>query len=336
MKTKRGSQLVDNAVVRILEEVQSVIRKQPLLVFGISTFLISWILWYFAGAYNEITTNYKPMGYRWLLAQIGVFAPALCAMVVGTITRSGESINRKPEWILYILVLGLGLAISRLDYEEIMSGNLATFSMILVAIIALYMFSLPQSTDSLNFALKTGPRLKWFALSMLLAPALMIVSILIANGKIATTHHLQESRSVLKLLFIAMSIFAFNLLLGGSVGEEPGWRGFALPILLSRYTPWIASLILSLIWSLWHAPLDISHGFILNGIGAVLARILWTLPLTLLFTYFFMRTNGSMLIAVLLHTSVNFSFEFFQPSNGAIGIFSVGLAMISVLSFARI
>jgi membrane protease YdiL (CAAX protease family) len=93
-----------------------------------------------------------------------------------------------------------------------------------------------------------------------------------------------------------------NLILGGSMGEEFGWRGYALPLLLKKYNPSAASLILGLIWALWHFPIDITSEY---GVGLVVFRIIWTLPLTIIFTWFFIKTNGSILIALLLHTSVN-------------------------------
>src|SRR4051812_33191997 len=48
--------------------------------------------------------------------------------------------------------------------------------------------------------------------------------------------------------------FIFIFLFIG-LGEEPGWRGFALPRSQRRHTPFVASLILAPIWALWHLPL---------------------------------------------------------------------------------
>src|SRR5947199_3415499 len=48
--------------------------------------------------------------------------------------------------------------------------------------------------------------------------------------------------------------FIFILLFIG-LGEEPGWRGFALPHLQARFSPFLASLVLALVWAIWHLPL---------------------------------------------------------------------------------
>ena len=56
--------------------------------------------------------------------------------------------------------------------------------------------------------------------------------------------------------FIVVPITA--LFAGGN--EEPGWRGFALPQLLKRQSPVVASLFLGIIWAIWHIPFTFSTG----------------------------------------------------------------------------
>jgi membrane protease YdiL (CAAX protease family) len=55
---------------------------------------------------------------------------------------------------------------------------------------------------------------------------------------------------------LAVFIAAFgSILLWGGGMEEMGWRGFALPRLQKRYSPLIASLLIAVVWALWHLPL---------------------------------------------------------------------------------
>jgi membrane protease YdiL (CAAX protease family) len=91
---------------------------------------------------------------------------------------------------------------------------------------------------------------------------------------------------------ILLLTFAMNLILGGSMGEEFGWRGFLLPVLLQKYNPAGASLILGMIWAIWHLPVDLSSQ-IAAAPFMVIFRIVWTLPLTVIFTWFFLKTKGS-------------------------------------------
>ena len=72
--------------------------------------------------------------------------------------------------------------------------------------------------------------------------------------------------------------------------EEPGWRGFALPRLQERFSPLTATLVLGLIWGVWHVPLYGPVGFVVP------------LVLAFFYTWVFNRT-GSTLMAILLHAS---------------------------------
>ena len=70
-------------------------------------------------------------------------------------------------------------------------------------------------------------------------------------------------------------------------------------------------------------------GFVLPGLGGVVARLIWTTPLTLLFTFSYNRTKGSVLIAILLHTSVNYGIDLLGLAPAAAGLF---FGMVLVLA----
>jgi membrane protease YdiL (CAAX protease family) len=55
-----------------------------------------------------------------------------------------------------------------------------------------------------------------------------------------------------------LTLFGPNLL-GGPLGEEAGWRGFALPRLQNRFSPLTSSLALGFLWANWHVPLMLAH-----------------------------------------------------------------------------
>ena len=103
---------------------------------------------------------------------------------------------------------------------------------------------------------------------------------------------------------LLLPIFLVILTLTDGLGEELAWRGFALPQLLSRYNALAASLILGVIWSLWHLPLLWTEG---NG---MFHQPVWLLLLdvtakSVLFTWVFLHTRGSVLIAMLFHGATN-------------------------------
>jgi CAAX protease family protein len=94
--------------------------------------------------------------------------------------------------------------------------------------------------------------------------------------------------------------FLFIFLFIG-LGEEPGWRGFALPRLQKLHTPLIASLILAPVWALWHLPL-MGNEFPLPVIPAFLICLFGG---TLIQTWLFNRTKGSVFAQMLFHATVN-------------------------------
>jgi membrane protease YdiL (CAAX protease family) len=83
--------------------------------------------------------------------------------------------------------------------------------------------------------------------------------------------------------------FVFVLFLGGGF-EEPGWRGFGLPLLQERYSPVRATLLLGLVWGIWHVPLLGPAGFVIPMVLAFFYTVLWN------------RTH-SVALCILLHAS---------------------------------
>ena len=110
-----------------------------------------------------------------------------------------------------------------------------------------------------------------------------------------------------------VSLIGSGIALGLTAGlmEEFGWRGFLLPHLLKRYSPLAATLLLGLIWGgLWHGYADY---FGLGGRGLtslVLIILLGPILLTawsLIITWVYERTQGSMLLAYFMHVSISSS-----------------------------
>jgi len=94
------------------------------------------------------------------------------------------------------------------------------------------------------------------------------------------------------------------LALTDGIGEEVGWRGYALPRLQKWLTPTMASVLLAVVWAAWHLPLLWTHGASLEG-RSFLLLLVQLIPTAILFTWVFNHTRGSVLIAILLHASQN-------------------------------
>ncbi len=106
-------------------------------------------------------------------------------------------------------------------------------------------------------------------------------------------------------------------LFGGPLSEELGWRGYALDILQSRFSPLLASLILAPFWWAWHLPLFFMSGTTqqLWGVGTFefWVYLLQIFPLTILFTWIYNHSSRSILAAVLIHFMTNFTLSLVYP-----------------------
>ena len=94
------------------------------------------------------------------------------------------------------------------------------------------------------------------------------------------------------------------------VGEELGWRGYGLPRLLERFSPLVASLVLGLLWGLWHVPTFFIPGTPQYGLS-IPAFLLLTIAYSILLTWIWRPTGGSVLVATLAHGMINVSQGFF-------------------------
>jgi membrane protease YdiL (CAAX protease family) len=91
----------------------------------------------------------------------------------------------------------------------------------------------------------------------------------------------------------------------GPIGEELGWRGYALPRLLALMSPLSAGLLLGAIWSVWHLP-----AFFVAPLGQSLAGVFWFMStgvaVSVLMTFVYVNANGNVTAAgVLPHLMLN-------------------------------
>jgi membrane protease YdiL (CAAX protease family) len=112
------------------------------------------------------------------------------------------------------------------------------------------------------------------------------------------------------------TVFAARLLLpvGAPLGEEPGWRAFALPRLLESRSPLAATTLLGVIVALWHVPLIWVAGEQLPPIF-----IPATVAVTFFYSWLFLR-SGSVLITILSHAVEGTVAPRFSGSDGFAGL----------------
>ncbi len=110
-------------------------------------------------------------------------------------------------------------------------------------------------------------------------------------------------------LYLYPLLLLFVMIIGGGL-EEPGWRGFALPLLLERYSPFIATMVVGVLWAFWHLPLFFAPVTPQYGLpfGWYFVN---TLGLSVVFTWLFLRSKGSTVTAVVLHGGVNAALSYY-------------------------
>ena len=98
--------------------------------------------------------------------------------------------------------------------------------------------------------------------------------------------------------------FLNNLTRSGGMSEEFGWRGYALPRLQARWNALVSSIVLGIIWTVWHLPLWFVAGSSQKGSSFWLFLANLVL-LSVLYTWLFNNARGSILVAVVYHAMLN-------------------------------
>jgi uncharacterized protein len=93
-------------------------------------------------------------------------------------------------------------------------------------------------------------------------------------------------------------------LVGGPLGEELGWRGYALPTMQERMGWRSAGLVLGFIWGVWHLPLFFIAGSSQNN-GSMVVFFVLIMASSVFYTWLYNRSEGSVLPALVLHTASN-------------------------------
>lgn len=103
-------------------------------------------------------------------------------------------------------------------------------------------------------------------------------------------------------LFPALSALALALFLGPV--EEFGWRGFALPLVQRKLSPFWSALLIGSIWMIWHIPAFLIGGTLQSG-WSFFPYFVGGVAISVIFTAMFNNSGGSLLIAALLHFQLN-------------------------------
>jgi membrane protease YdiL (CAAX protease family) len=300
-----------------------------LLYFGLAI-AFSWMVWLLIpvlGVQNAIVAD--TLGY------LGTFGPALAAMLVTASTSPEYPANPTRRWqitavtgiVIWLVVLALRLAAGIALVPARVAGDG------LVALLAGYVLAGGWSTNAgIRRLLSSVSRWRfdwrlWLVIAALFPVVFYGTRALIFAAQGAPLPPFTVRPSLASFVLSGVVLLFF----GGSLGEEVGWRGFALPLLQQSFSPLNASLVLALGWSVWHAPLYVV-GVYNSGLGGLILRLVWMIPVAIVFTWVANRTRGSLLAVIVLHTSFNLAPAAVSPI-GLVGW--VTLAAIAVFLIVR-
>jgi predicted secreted protein len=169
---------------------------------------------------------------------------------------------------------------------------------------------------------------RWYAVALLTAP-LVSTAILLALSL--------RSREFLPLIFTSDEKAALVLIgiVGGLVVgffEELGWTGFAIPTLMRlRYGVLGTGLIVGVVWGAWHLLVNGWSSGSASGEPALVSFLvdafLFLVAFRVLMVWVYDRTNGSLLLAMLMHASLVFTVNVINPFG------PLKMAGVSLLTF---
>jgi membrane protease YdiL (CAAX protease family) len=138
---------------------------------------------------------------------------------------------------------------------------------------------------------------RWYALALGYFAALKLAAALIHRIATGVWPPFGNTPVAIMLLGIAVSTWV-------QAGEEIGWRGYALPRLAQYVGLGGASLVVGLVWAVWHLPL-----FVLPDSGSsgqsFVAYLLQVMPMSVVFAFVYWKTGGSLLLVMVMHAAVN-------------------------------
>ncbi|NQV19419.1 MAG: CPBP family intramembrane metalloprotease [Armatimonadetes bacterium] len=154
--------------------------------------------------------------------------------------------------------------------------------------------------------LSTGEGLKiWFQAILLIVVINFLYSVLknyLSDIESAAFFKIHTVYSIKEIVFIFLTSLFFD---GGGLMEEIGWRGFALPRLQKKISPLKSSIILGVMWSLWHIPVKMNVSPFSDFISFYFIFTIVCILYSIVITYFYNRLGGSILIGVAIHGLVN-------------------------------
>ena len=233
------------------------LKHHQLVAYFVLTYILMWVLLF-------IFQQLYLKGQTWVAPffSMGIFAPALVSIGLSSIlkpqpkqeTRKAALISFFVMWILASPIIILYLIVNQ---EMELSTRLVivtTITGMLPAFVCSCVFSRrPGPRDLLRTYIKPRGSFWYYFLAFFLVPVIWILGNLLNRVLGTELPFIRSPKVDIKFVEMVILFFLYNIIYGG-ISEEPGWRGFALPRLQAKFSPLVSSLILGVVWAVWHAP----------------------------------------------------------------------------------
>ncbi|HSG28375.1 MAG TPA: type II CAAX endopeptidase family protein, partial [Candidatus Krumholzibacterium sp.] len=294
---------------------------RKLALYFAMVFAVSWTCWWIAGS---LRGPHFALDLSWFIAQIGVFAPSMVAVFFCLVSRRKTSFRRTAvTGSIYLVLIATGAIVmtgAPADLESVPAWLRIVIVAMASAVFSWFLFQrrvLLASRRDVRSGFRTILVLisAWLFYPVVFSSAWLIVTSMTGERYVSMMSGRPD-----QAMFAILTMVAFDFLFGGAAGEEPGWRGYALPALLGRLSPLSASLALGLIWTLWHIPIDLTSGFGVRGIGGIALRLVTVCPMSIIVTWFYVRFRTGIATSLLLHAGINIipplGFSNYEPAFG--------------------
>ncbi len=269
---------------------------------------------------------------------MGIFAPALISIGLSALIKSGPkkgslkniAIAFMVVWLLASLIITLYLTVNQQMALTSRLVIVCAITGILPAFVGSSVFStIPGVSDLLRTFIKPRGPFGYYLMALFLLPMIWLVGNQLSRAFGMVVPFVRYPVIDIKLFGMAILMFLYNVAYS-AFSEEPGWRGFALPRLQAKFNPLVASLILGVLWAVWHAPLKFGG---IDSASLIDTLVEWVLIVlvNILFTRLFNRTRGSLLVTALFHPAMNTTGNFLNASIGALILLVVITGIVIVL-----
>lgn len=246
-----------------------------------------------------------PVTWFYMLA----FAISWIGLIPGVLGSQGIAPFESPFVQFLGILFSIGPALAAVIMSQVMQGKTGVQNL-------------------LKGLLKWRVNLVWYLVTVL-GPVVIFVAGQVLTKLMGLTGAPAAIPSNPLLFFVAVLTVILS-----NTSEEIGWRGFALPHLQKRHNALSATLIVGLLWSLWHLPL-----VFLAGNPMAQSPLIWFTSIVasaFIYTWLYNSTQGSILLVALLHVSENlFGALISGVSPIAYALVNCVVAIILILVFGK-